>query len=188
VVGDDLVRRAAAALGPRNLVLVGFMGTGKSTLGRRAAAALGRPFWDTDEEVERLAGCPVAEVFARWGEARFRAWEAEVVRRLAPPGARVLATGGGVLGDPGNAEALLQGGWLVALTARPEVVLERVGGAHAGRTRPLLAAADPLGRIRSLLAAREAWYRQAHATLDTSDLGVEEAVAALLQLAAEAGR
>ncbi len=182
-----LVSAALGALGRRNLVLVGFMGTGKSSLGRAAASALGRPFRDTDGAVQERAGCPIPEVFARWGEVRFREWEAEAVSALGRASALVLATGGGVLARPENVTALRAGGLLVALRARPEVILHRVGGAEAARTRPLLAGGDPLARIRSLLAAREPMYAGADASLDTSDLTLEAAVRALLRVVVATG-
>ena len=177
-----LASAALRALGRRNLVLVGFMGTGKSTLGRIAASALARPFYDTDEVVQERAGCTIREVFARWGEACFRQWEAEAVRDLGQASGLVLATGGGVLGQPGNAAALRAGGLLVGLRARPDVILRRVGGADAARARPLLAGDDPLARIRALLAAREPMYAGADASLDASDLTLDAAVDALLRL------
>jgi shikimate kinase len=178
---------ASGALGARNLVLVGFMGTGKSTLGRAVATAMARPFRDTDALVEARAGCPVAEIFRRWGEERFRRWEAEVVATLAAPARLVIATGGGAFGQAENRAALLAGGLVVALTARPEVILERVGGLAAAQSRPLLAGGDPLARIRELLAVRAAVYAQAHAQLDVSELTPDQAVAALLRLAAGLG-
>lgn len=163
------------------------MGTGKSALGRVAALALGRPFADTDAVVEARAGHSVPELFARWGEARFRALEAEVVRALSPAAAAVLATGGGTLGDPANVAALRAGGLLVALMAPAEVILRRVGGAGAAQTRPLLAGADPLARIRALLAERAALYRQADLTLDVGgEGGIDAALAALLARLASA--
>lgn len=176
----DLVAAATRALGSRNLVLVGFMGSGKTTLGRAAAEALARPFADTDEEVQRRAGRPIPVLFAERGEAAFRALEAQAVADLAAPAGRVLATGGGALADPASVAALRAGGVLVALHARPEVLLDRVGGARAAATRPLLAGSDPLARIRHLLAARADMYAQADLALDTSDLDPAGALRALL--------
>ncbi len=178
---------ALAALGGRNLVLVGFMGTGKSTLGRGAALALGRPFVDTDAEVESRAGASVAEIFATHGEAAFRRWEAEAVAAVAAGPGRVVATGGGVLARPDNAEMLRATGVFVLLEARPEVILRRVGGARAGVRRPLLSGPDPLRRIEELLAARSVMYAQADLRLDTSDLGPDMAIQALLGVCAQAG-
>ena len=179
------VTGAQAALHGRNLVLVGFMGTGKSTLGRSAARLLERRFVDTDLEVEARAGLPIPEVFAQHGEETFREWEAEVLSEVAAVGAQVIAIGGGALGRPENVAALRGNGVLVLLTARPEVLLRRVGGADAALRRPLLAGRDPLERIQELLAARQDMYAQADLRLDTSDMGTEVAVHALLALCAE---
>ena len=177
--------RATRALGDRNLVLVGFMGTGKSTVGRATARVLGRPFADSDAETEARAGCTVAELFARLGEAGFRSLERAVVADLASRRGWVLATGGGALANPGSLEALRANGVLLALSARPEVILRRVGGAAAGSRRPLLAGPDPLGRIASLLEERAAVYGQADLQLDTSGCGRGAAVETVLRLVAE---
>lgn len=176
-----LVAAAQRALGERNLVLVGFMGTGKSALGRRAAAALGRPFRDTDRMVEHATGCRIAELFATRGEPAFRELEAQAVAQVAAARRQVVSTGGGVLGREANRRALRATGVLVALQARPEVILQRVGGGAAGLGRPLLAVADPLERIRALLAERAAWYADADLTLDTSDRDLDALLLALLQ-------
>ncbi len=177
------------ALGPRNLVLVGFMGTGKTTLGRAVARLLGRPFQDTDALVVARVGIPIPQIFAREGDAGFRRHEAAVVASAAALTGRVLATGGGVLSEPENVRALRANGILVALLARPEVILERVGGARAGVRRPLLNVPDPLAQIRELLAAREPIYGLADLRLDTSDLGQKQAARALLErIAAEGER
>jgi len=164
------------------------MGTGKSTLGRAVSRALARPFADTDAEVVARAGRAIPALFAAIGEAGFRDLEAAVVADLGAAAGAVLATGGGALGRAGNLEALRARGVLVALSARPEVILSRVGGAEAARRRPLLGGGDPLARIRYLLGERAAAYAQADLHLDTSLLRRERAVVALLELcAARAG-
>lgn len=176
---------AGQALGDRNLVLVGFMGTGKSTLGRGAARALRRPFADTDTVVERRAGRSIPDIFAAGGEAAFRDLEAAAAADLGRPRRGVVATGGGILGRADNLAALRAGGVLVALTARPDVILARVGGAGAAKRRPLLAGDDPLQRIAALLQERAALYAQADLTLDTGRMRRDVAVIALLRLCAE---
>ena len=186
--GGRLAAAAAGALGLRNLVLVGFMGVGKSTLGQGAARALHRPFADTDALVERRAGRAIPAIFAAEGEEAFRALEAAAILQLTRGGGRVLATGGGALGRPGNLEALRANGLLVCLFARPEVILARVGGAAAAARRPLLAGGEAAARIAALLAARAPHYAAADLRLDTSDLPRAAAVQALLRLCAEGGR
>lgn len=163
------------------------MGTGKTTVGRAVARLLARPFQDTDALIVARAGMPIPGIFARDGEAGFRRHEAAVVARVAAMPGRVLATGGGVLQDPENVRALRANGVLVALRARPEVILERVGGPRAGERRPLLAVPDPILRIQELLAAREPLYGQADLQLDTSDLGQKQAARALLERLAARG-
>jgi shikimate kinase len=171
------------ALGRRNLVLVGFMGSGKSSLGRMAARRLHRPFVDTDAWVESRSGQSVADIFRRQGEAAFRRLEAEAVAAAAARRRLVVATGGGALRDPLNLRRLRQGGVLVALQAEPEVLLARAG--RLPGVRPLLDVPDPLGRVRELLAERAELYRQADLHLDTTHLGLQEALEALLALVGE---
>lgn len=150
------------------------MGTGKTSVGRALARRLGRPFLDTDELVEKQLGRPVAAVFAAAGEGAFREAErAAAAAAVRVPGA-VVATGGGILGEDENVALLRRAGPLVCLTARPAVILARVGDVA---TRPLLAAApDPRRAIERLLAERAPRYALADLQLDTSDLRLEEVV------------
>jgi len=171
---------AAHRLGRRNLVLVGFMGTGKTVVGQLLAERLNRRFCDIDQEVERSVGMSVAQLFACRGEAAFRDMEEQVVERLAGQGDLVVATGGGTLLRPTNRQRLQASGLLVALTARPEVILRRVGGAEAGRSRPLLDVPDPAGRIADLLREREPLYAVAAFAVDTSDRSPAEVAEAVL--------
>ncbi len=159
------------------VILTGFMGTGKTSIGTRLAARLAAPFIDTDALVERAAGRRVADIFAADGEAAFRAAERRAIAEaLAVPGA-VVATGGGAVVDAATRATLKAAAPLVCLTARPEVILARTGG--AGPTRPLLQGEDPAGRIAALLAARADAYASADLTLDTSDRGLDACVAAI---------
>ena len=137
-------------MGARNLVLIGFMGTGKTTIGRLCAERLGYRFRDSDTEIESRIGCSIAQYFSQKGEAAFREIEREVIAELAEESDQVISTGGGVVLDPENAMRLREGGWVVLLQATPDAILARVGDT---RSRPLLAnAADPLARIEELLA------------------------------------
>lgn len=162
----------------RNLVLVGFMGTGKSEIGRAVAQRLGLRFLDTDAIVEERDGRPIHRIFAESGEGYFRDLESAAVAEAAAHNGAVIATGGGVLGRPENVRALKQTGVLVCLTARPDVILRRVGGQDV--ERPLLRGCDPLGRIQQLLKARANDYARADVQIDTSDLSLEQAVEAVL--------
>ncbi len=141
-----------------NVVLTGFMGTGKSTVGRVLAERLGYTFVDTDTLIEQQHG-PIPEIFARVGEAAFRAFEAEVAATLAEGTHQVIATGGRLMLDPDNAAALGATGAVFALAASADEILRRVLG-DGGSVRPLLAGDDPAGRVRSLLAERAPLYAQ----------------------------
>lgn len=175
---------ASAAL-PPNLVLTGFMGTGKTAVGRAVAARLGRPFVDMDEQIVQRAGMSIPEIFARQGERAFRALEAELVRELAGRRGLVIATGGGALVDATNRETFCRTGLVICLTASVEAILARVG---EGRGRPLLqtdeGAADARTRITALLAQRAAAYAEIPYTVDTTDRSVSQVVDEVLRLAA----
>lgn len=148
----------------KNIVLIGFMGTGKTVAGRRLARILGRPFLDTDDEIERKAGKSVARIFREDGEAHFRSRENLLCRKLAAPQGLVVATGGGMVVNPENTALLRRGGVLIGLTADPEVILERVGRKD---TRPLLRGSDKWARIEKLMRERAGVYDVARFTVDT---------------------
>ncbi len=164
----------------QNVVLVGFMGAGKSVVGQALARRLGRPFVDTDDVVERRAGRPIATIFAAEGEEAFRALERAAIAEVASRDGQVVATGGGAVADPVNLAALRTSGLVVYLAASPETLAARV----AGSDRPLLrGAADPAARVQELLDRREAAYRAADAVVETDDLEVPAVVDAVLHLA-----
>lgn len=157
----------------RAIVLMGFMGTGKSEVGRRLAQRLGRAFVDTDQAVEERARKRVAAIFADDGEPAFRALERDAVRDAARRGGNVISVGGGAVLDPDNVRALRDAGVLVYLTARPEVILERVADPAS---RPLLGD-DPRAAVTRLLAERGPVYEAAcDLTIDTSDRSADEVV------------
>ncbi len=158
----------------KNIVLLGFMGTGKSVVGRRLAADIHYRFVDTDCLIESRAHQRIFRIIQEKGEAQFRQLESLVVREVACRRRCVISTGGGVVLDPKNIEALQENGILVTLQARPEVILKRVQR-HNG-TRPLLDSPDPLSKIYELLKEREPHYRRASLILDTSDMPVKEVI------------
>lgn len=139
-----------------NIILTGFMGTGKSTVGRLLAERLSMTFVDTDEVIVTRDGRSIADIFREDGEARFRDWEHEVAVELARRRGLVIATGGRLMLDPDNAVALGQTGPVFCLTAPVEVILRRAVADE--NMRPLLAGPDPEGQIRSLLATRAPLY------------------------------
>lgn len=162
----------------RNLALIGFMGTGKSTVGHMAAHQLGFAFTDTDRLIEALAGKPVAEVFAQDGEEAFRKLEMQVVADLARLDRTVVATGGGLGANPNHLASLKQHALVVCLCASPEVIWQRV---HHNVHRPLLQVPDPRARIRELLAAREPVYRQADVLVNTGPRQLRDVVQHVLR-------
>jgi shikimate kinase len=166
------------------IVLTGFMATGKTEVGRRLARLLGRPFVDTDRLVEARAGRTVAAIFADEGETRFRTLERDAVAEACAVPEAVVATGGGTLLDPENRRRLAAAGPIVHLTAEPEVILRRVGDPE---TRPLLAPdnGDRLGRVRALLAERAPVYAVATHAVDTSTLTLDEVVERVRSLVGE---
>lgn len=157
-----------------NLVLIGFMGTGKTTVGKKLAKALGMRFIDTDHEIERVTGMTVNQIFRKYGEVRFRSEEKAAVRRITREGNQVIATGGGVILDPENVCMLKQSGVVICLSASPEVIYRRLS---RKRNRPLLRTENPMEAIISLLEQRQPLYRCADFTIDTSGLGLDEVVA-----------
>lgn len=142
---------------PSNVFLVGFMGSGKSTVGRQLAVELGKDFFDCDRVLEGRTGVDIPYIFDLEGEKGFRRREAAVLRELAGKRGIVLATGGGVVGDPDNRRALAANGFVVYLHAPSELLHQRTS---RDRGRPMLHAADPRARIDELLAVREPLYRE----------------------------
>lgn len=156
---------------PYNLVLAGFMGTGKSTAGRRAAEILGRPFVDTDALIEARSGRSIPEFFSRGpaGEAEFRRWESEVCREISEVRGQVMALGGGALLNEDTRRQLESSGRIVGLTANIESLARRWTSAPA---RPLLAAAN-LQKILEIMDSRRAHYESLSPRWDTSEASVE---------------
>ncbi len=147
-----------------NIVLVGFMGTGKTSAGKILAEQLGMTFLDMDEEIVRREGRSIPEIFGSDGEAYFREVERSLVRELAEGSGRVIATGGGVVLNPANIDDFSRTGSVVCLWASPEWILKRVGG---DTNRPLLQVDDKLGKIRSMLEARKSLYEAIPERIDT---------------------
>ena len=163
-----------------NLVLTGFMGTGKSTIGRMIAARLNRPFVDMDAEIERRAGQSIPEIFATRGEEAFRQMERDLCRELAAQRGLVIATGGGALVDPVSRQHMTASGIVICLQASPEALLARLRAEAS--TRPLLHGDDPAARIRELLDARAEAYDALPYQIDTTGLPPEDIMEAVLTL------
>ena len=149
------VERVLALLGQRCIVLVGMMGAGKTSIGRRLANVLHLPFVDADAEIEKAANLSIAEIFAHYGEPHFREGEKRVVARLLADGPAVLATGGGAFMCPETRERCREQGVTIWLKADVSVLVDRV---RKKGNRPLLEQADPEAVMRKLLAEREPFY------------------------------
>lgn len=164
-----------------NVVLTGFMGTGKTTVGRRLAERLGFEFVDTDQLIEHRHG-PIPVLFAMHGEAKFRRLEAAVAAELASRTGCVIATGGRLMVDPDNAARLGATGRVLCLVAGVDTILDRVGGTDVA-SRPMLAGDDPRGRIVELLAERAEAYARFD-SVDTEGRTPDEVVDAIVELIA----
>jgi shikimate kinase len=160
-----------------NLALIGFMGTGKSTVGRLAAQALHFTFLDTDHVIESRAGKSITDLFQQEGEPAFREWERRIVEELTHRTKTVIATGGGLPANDANLGSLKTHALVVCLWASPETIFERVRG-HSHR--PLLNEADPLAKIRHLLSIREPFYRQADVLVNTEWRNLREVAAQVI--------
>ena len=171
------------ALRARTIALVGLMGVGKSTIGRRLAQALELPFRDADQEIEVAAGRSISEIFAERGEGEFRAGERRVIGRLLQEDPHVLATGGGAFMDPQTRALLKEKAITVWLKADLDVLVRRVGRKN---TRPLLAGKDPRAVLQELMDRRYPIYAEADITVHTDDRPAVAAAEAIL--AALAGR
>jgi len=163
----------------RNIVLFGFMGTGKTAAGKRLARLLGMAFVDMDDVIVEWAQKSIPAIFTEDGEPHFRKIERDVVRHLAEQNGLVIATGGGVVLNPENVADLSRSGLSVCLQATPDAILARV---EHDTNRPLLAVEDKMGRIRAILSSRQALYDALPHQVNTTDLSLEETVAQIMSL------
>ncbi|MCF7669671.1 MAG: shikimate kinase [Verrucomicrobia bacterium] len=147
----------------RNLALIGFMGVGKSTVGRIVAERLGFGYMDTDELIEARCGKTIPCIFAEDGEERFRELEYEITLELETVSDTVISTGGGLVVNPENMESLKKHALVVCLWASPRTICKRVGKKN---TRPLLDEAEPINKVKSLLEARKPHYKKADVLLN----------------------
>ncbi|MEA1872635.1 MAG: shikimate kinase, partial [Chloroflexota bacterium] len=161
-----------------NLIITGFSGTGKSLVAKEAARGLNWDFLDTDDEIIKQTGKPIAEIFRQDGEARFRELEREAIIKACQQRQTVIAIGGGAIVDPQNYELLAKTGLIICLEAKPETIYERLfrEAAYSTETevRPLLANDNPLERIRQLKATRQPYYAKADWTIHTDGLSIGE--------------
>jgi shikimate kinase len=161
-----------ASSSAQNVILIGFMGTGKSSIGRMVAHSLGFEFVDTDDRIIESEGKSIAEIFADEGEDYFRDLETKTLLACGSESKQVLATGGGVILREENRRILAKSGYVIWLKASPEAILDRVS---RNRDRPLLQTSDPLQTIQKLLKEREELYVAASDfVIDTNELTLDE--------------
>ncbi len=164
----------------KNIVLIGFMGTGKSSIGFRLAQRLRITFIDMDKEIEKITGMTVAEIFKRHGEVRFRSEEILLARKLSQSRDLVIATGGGVVLQEENITNLRQNGLVICLDAEPQDILRRVK--RKAGLRPLLRKKNRVEDIEQMLAEREKYYTCADYRFNTSDKGLDDVVQEILRV------
>ena len=155
----------------RNLTLIGFMGTGQSSVGRLVADQVHFTFLDTDAVIEARAGASIDDIFKQHGEPVFREWESRIVTELARRSRTVISTGGGLPANEANFCSLKTHSLVVCLWASPEKIFQRVRNQSH---RPLLNEPDPLAKIRQLLAVREPYYRRADILVNTEFRSLRE--------------
>jgi len=163
----------------KSIVLVGLMGAGKSTVGRRLAKRLSLPFADADEEIEKAAGLSIADIFERFGQAHFREGERRVVARLVEGPVQVIATGGGAFMDEASRALILARCTAIWLDADIDLLASRVGRRDH---RPLLKDQDPRQMLGALAQARNAVYALAHFTVRGGDTSPERVVEGIVEL------
>jgi len=163
----------------QNIALVGFMAVGKSAVGRNLARKLRRRFVDVDALIEKAEGRKVREIFAQEGEAYFRTLEKQKLSEVLTESGQVIATGGGIVMDEDTLTLLRQNTLLIGLTASTDVLVSRAG---KNSKRPLLKGVDVRERVEELLQKRQSRYAEAHMTIDTSGLAIEQVVEKILQM------
>ncbi len=170
------------ALGPRSLVLVGMMGAGKSSIGRKLAQRLNLPFVDADAEIEHAADMSISDIFAKHGEPYFRAGEARVIARLLEGGPQVLATGGGAFMHPQSREAIRAKAISVWLKAEFDVLMKRI---KRRSDRPMLKTQDPGETLRRLMQERDPVYAEADVIVHSRDVPHEIIIAEIISAVAQ---
>lgn len=169
----------------KNVYLIGFMGTGKSTVGRMLAADLGMKFVDTDKIVEDKTGKSILDIFEEASEEEFRKLETEVLREITDESGMVVSTGGGIVVTRGNLELMKQSGSVFTLIADAGTIHDRLSADDT--CRPLLEVDNPLDEIKRLLFERAAFYINAHHIIETSDITAREAADQIIAIVKNEG-
>jgi len=168
----------------KNIYLIGFMGTGKSTVGKILAKDLGAEFVDTDKMVEGQTGKTISQIFEESSEEEFRRLESGVLREITERDNLVVSTGGGIVVTRGNLELMKETGLVVTLIADVQTIMDRVGA--DGAKRPLLDVDEPFEEIKKLLYDRASFYINAHHIVETSDISAREAADQIIDFAKKA--
>ena len=160
----------------KNIILTGFMGVGKTSVGKQLAEDLGYTFVDIDKLIEADQALSITAIFSKFGEPYFRDVESAIIRQVMTGEGQVISAGGGAVIRDANRDAFKKGGFVVCLTASPDVIYERIK--HETH-RPLLQTADPKSTIKELLASREIFYAQADMSIDTSNKSIGDIIKAI---------
>jgi shikimate kinase len=163
----------------KNIVLVGFMGAGKSAVGAALAGKLKREFIELDDLIEKREKMPIKDIFEKKGEPYFRTAEKEIVKEVSEKKGVVISAGGGAIIDEENFQNLKKNSIIVCLRASVDTILKRTNGIAS---RPLLNVPDSRTRIADLLKKREPYYNKADITIDTNNLSIEDVVAKIIEI------
>ena len=163
----------------RNIVLVGFMGTGKSCVGKRLSKRLGLDFLELDEIIEKKEGISIKDIFEKKGEPYFRKLEKEIAKEVSQKKGIIISAGGGAIVDEENFKNLKNGGVIICLEASPDVIFQRTKGLA---TRPLLNVADPKKKIGELLKVRFPYYKKSDHRINTDKLTIEQIAEKIIDL------
>lgn len=164
----------------KNIVLIGFMGSGKTSIGKRLSLVLKREFIDTDDFIEKREGMSINEIFEKKGESEFRKMEKELYKRFSKPKKKIIATGGGVIKNPANIANLKKGGVIIYLKSSPEKIAQNL---TFDNTRPILQVPDKEGKIRELLEEREPFYNKyAEIIVDVSNSDIDFTVDKIIEV------
>ncbi|HHU76977.1 MAG TPA: shikimate kinase [Firmicutes bacterium] len=163
---------------PANIFLTGFMGAGKTSVGKQLATKLGIDFYDTDDIIATAAGMSISKMFSTRGEPFFRRAESELLKMLGgkSPGSCIISTGGGAVLKKENRAAMRKNGIIIFLQVTPQEIARRISGDKGRPPRPLLMTADPMKSIEDLLEKRRQFYNEADLVIESSELTIDETV------------
>lgn len=174
-----IIRLSVILNSMNNIILVGFMGTGKSVVGKKLAAKLNKDFVESDDMIEAREKMPIRDIFEKKGEPYFRRVEKEVIKEASSRKNVVISAGGGAIVDEENFNNLKNSGTLICLKASPDTILKRT---KDPKTRPLLNVPDPKKKIGKLLKKREPYYNKADFSVETDNLSIEQVVSKITDL------